>query len=183
MANQVVTAPTTRPRLRRLAAVACLLGAEAIHVAVLDEHMEEWLPAGLFFFCVAVLEGAVAVALLTATSSRVERTAICLSLGTLALWLTSRTVGLPIGPMSGHPEPVGRADAVASALELTTALVLLRTTVVPKAIPWGPSSYLRAALIMAAVTASTTLGVTSEHGRLHTPPDLTPAVPPQARSR
>jgi hypothetical protein len=37
----------------------------------------------------------------------------------------SRTSGLPFGPGGGQPEAVGRADVVASALELATALALV----------------------------------------------------------
>ena len=45
-----------------------------------------------------------------------------LSLATIGLWVVSRTVGLAVGPEVGQPEPVGRADLAATALETATVL-------------------------------------------------------------
>jgi hypothetical protein len=115
----------TTPPLLRLTAVACLFGAEAIHIAVIDEHLSEWLPAGLFFVGIALAEGLLGVGLLVKPTARLRRAAIWVSLGTVAVWLLSRTAGLPVGPMSGRTEHVGISDSVATGFELVTAFALL----------------------------------------------------------
>jgi hypothetical protein len=57
----------------------------------------------------------------------------------LAIWAMSRTTGIPLGPESWTPEPVGIADAVASVLEL--ALVVgCAVLLVPSARSPLPSS-------------------------------------------
>jgi hypothetical protein len=47
------------------------------------------------------------------------------SLAAIALWALSRTAGLPVGPEAGEPEPVGRADLAAVALEAATVLAAI----------------------------------------------------------
>jgi hypothetical protein len=117
--------PVLLPMTVRVTAVCSLFGAEAIHTAVISEHINEWLPIGLFFVGLSLTEGLLAVALITKPSRGVIRLVLGVSLGTVALWLYTRTAGLPIGPMAGHVEEVGRLDLVCSLLELLTAIVLL----------------------------------------------------------
>ncbi|MEP6666086.1 MAG: hypothetical protein ABJA81_06535 [Nocardioidaceae bacterium] len=172
----------TTPSLRRLTAVACLFGAEAVHVSVMDEHMTEWLPAGVFFLVLAIAEGLLSVALITTPARSTERLAIAVSLGAVALWVLSRTVGIPIGPMAGAAEPIGRADLAASTLELMTAALLLARTDGPRATRNSATVYWRAALIVCAVVALTLFGVTHGDPGDEAPPDLTPSVPAGAGS-
>jgi hypothetical protein len=150
---------TTPAWLERVTAAGCLLGAEAIHVAVMDDHFDEWLLAGLFFLAISLAEGLLAVALLVRPSAAVSRLVVGVSLATVALWLVSRTVGLPFGPAPGA-EPFGPADSIASLLELLTAAALLGPAAVPAATHRSASDYRRAALLLATVAALTVLGVT-----------------------
>ncbi len=53
--------PATPAWLERVTAAGCLLGAEAIHVAVMDDHFDEWLLAGLFFLAISLAEGLLAM--------------------------------------------------------------------------------------------------------------------------
>ena len=106
-------------------AVTCLLGAQAIHTAVLPSHWVQWRVEGLFFLGLALIEGALAAGLLLAPSRRVALVAGGASLATVAVWAWTRTLGLPLGPGAGTPEPVGRADLVATLLEVATAVALL----------------------------------------------------------
>jgi len=146
------------PWLARVTAVSCLFGAEAIHTAVIAEYIQEWLPAGLFFLVLSLVQGLLAVALIAAPSRRLERVIIGVSLGTVALWLLSRSVGIPIGPMAWIAEPIGRADIVATALELVTAAVLLATTTVTTSTRRSADAYCRALVIISAVFVLITFG-------------------------
>jgi hypothetical protein len=47
---------------------------------------------------------------------------VVVSVATITLWAGSRTIGLPVGPQVGEPEPVGHADLVATGLPWTAAL-------------------------------------------------------------
>jgi potassium-transporting ATPase KdpC subunit len=107
------------------AAALLLLGGAAIHVAVVPEHLEEYLPFGLFFIVVGAVQVAMAAAVLLRPSRRLFRAALALSVGLPGLWLLSRTAGLPIGPHPGQPEAIGIPDLICTGLEAVTALVLL----------------------------------------------------------
>src|SRR3954451_18280781 len=116
--------PTATPAGAIAVAAACLLGAEGIHTAVIAEHFTEWWAEGAFFLALSIVEGALAAALLLATGQRTCQAAVLASIATIAVWAWSRTTGLPVGPDAGYPEPVGRADTIATLLEALTALVL-----------------------------------------------------------
>src|SRR3954462_8060592 len=117
-------APTRAPAVGIAVAAACLLGAEGIHTAVIAEHFTEWWAEGAFFLALSIVEGALAAALLVAPGRRGGQAAVLASIATIAVWAWSRTTGLPVGPDAGYPEPVGRADTIATLLEALTALVL-----------------------------------------------------------
>lgn len=180
MATVLVT-PSTRASLslRRLTAVACLFGAEAIHVLVINEHMTESLPAGLFFLLLALLEGVLAVALITTPSRSIERLAISVSLATISVWLVSRTTGIPLGPIP-NVESVGRADLVSTTLELVTAAVLLSRTDGTSLTRNSASLYGRAILIFCVVAAVAWFGASNIDSNNEELPDLTPSVPAEA---
>jgi len=108
----------------RAVAVAALFGAELLHTVMIPVHVREWAPAGWFFLLVSVLEGAVAAALLFAPTRPAIRFAIGLSLATVAVWIVSRTVGIPFGPFAFVREPVGTVDMAATVLELATVAAL-----------------------------------------------------------
>jgi hypothetical protein len=164
--------------LRRLAAAAGLLGAETIHVVVMAEHFTQWLPAGLFFLVVAVLEGLAAVALIVGASRRVEQLAIVLNLATVAVWVVSRTVGLPVGPMAGMAEPVGRADLIATTLELATVAVLL-VKVRESETAVRSRGVLSSLLVLGAAAAVTGFGLAPDSSDRHGAPDFYPPCPSQ----
>jgi hypothetical membrane protein len=172
------------PWLCRVTAVSCLFGAEAVHLAVVDEHLQEWLLAGLFFLVLALVEGVLAAALVVAGTPAVRWTVVSVSLGTVALWLLTRTVGLPFGPMAGRPEPLGQADMVATLLELVTAVVLLVPLTGTRTAGWrAPGRPVAAVLVVLAATAVTLVGVLPEESGPEAPLDLTPSVPPEAQAR
>jgi hypothetical protein len=145
-------------------AAACLLGTQAIHTAVMPGHLREWWAQGAFFLGVALVEGALAAALLLAPGSgRVRVAAVAASVATVCVWAWSRTIGMPVGPGAGVAEPVGRADAVATLLEVATAAVLLRAAV-------GRQRPVRSAALacaVAAVALVTAFGLSAAEDHAH----------------
>ena len=122
--DAALAGPTRAPTIAIAVAAACLLGAEGTHTAVIAEHFTEWWAEGVFFLALSMLEGGLAAVLLLAPARPIAQAAVMASIATIAVWAWSRTTGLPIGPEAGYPEPVGRADVVATLLEALTAVAL-----------------------------------------------------------
>jgi hypothetical protein len=161
-------------------AAACLLGAEGIHTAVMGEHLAEWWAEGAFFLALSVLEGGLAAALFLAPARRAFQAAFLISIGTIALWGWSRTTGLPIGPEAAYPEPVGRADAVATLLEAVTAValapgVLRRESASHAPGPGAPRSSGAAVAAVAAVALTTAFGLAGADDHTHASGHTAPA--------
>lgn len=111
------------PRLPWLAAVLSLAAA-GIHFAVAPEHFDEYWLFGWFFIAVAWLQAVWALALVGFAPRRLLLlSGICLNIAVVGLWLSTRTIGLPLGPESGTTEAFGWADITASGLELGIAAV------------------------------------------------------------
>jgi hypothetical protein len=96
-------------------------GAAFIHFAVAPEHFREWWGFGVFFVLCGEAQLGWALLLRRRPWPLVAAVGLTGSLLLVALWLVSRTVGLPLGPDPGAPEAAGTADLVAVALELMTA--------------------------------------------------------------
>jgi hypothetical protein len=115
--------------LRQTLAAVALFGCAAIHLAVIPGHLDHWVVASAFFLALALAEVVGGVLLLGRPGRNVLVAVAAASVVPLALWLWSRTSGLPVGPNPGTAEPVGIADSAAGLLELGTlvvAVVLLR---------------------------------------------------------
>jgi hypothetical protein len=132
-------------------------------------HFREWWAEGAFFFALSLLEGALGAALLFTRARRPCLAAAVLSLATIAVWAWSRTTGLPLGPEAGYPEPVGRADTVATLLEALTALALapaaLRSGLGPH--PPPRSRYRSTAAALVAVAVATAFGLAGADNHTH----------------
>lgn len=101
------------------------LGAGLVHLAVVHEHLKEWWVFGVFFAMVGAAQFLWALAALAADRTPFLRHVVGGNVALIALWATSRTTGLPIGPDSGTPEAAGRADVLCVVLELATVLALV----------------------------------------------------------
>lgn len=144
----------------RLLLAAGFLGSAALHAAVVPDHLAEWGAAGVFFIVLVAAELAVAGLLLARPQPSVLLAAAIASIGPLALWVFSRTLGMPFGPGAGVPEQVGLTDLAACALELTTlfvAVVLLRGKGWLQRRP--PASAHANSLAVTAVVAITAIGL------------------------
>lgn len=101
------------------------IGAGVIHFLVTPEHFEEAMLFGVFFLLLGVFQVVWAGAALLKPNALVLLSGVVASAAVIAIWVVSRTAGLPIGPEAGEPEPVGLPDALASGLE---ALIVLGGT-------------------------------------------------------
>jgi hypothetical protein len=117
------------PEVLRFAVAVASAGAATIHFAVIDQHFAEYLLFGVFFVAVALAQ----LGWVVAVVSNPTRTVYVIgALGNALIavtWVTSRTIGLPLGPGAGEPEPVGIADVVSTAFEVAVVvgtLLLLR---------------------------------------------------------
>ena len=101
------------------------MGAGLIHASVTVAHVREYWLFGLLFAIVAPSQ--VVWAALVQRRPADRRLLIAgavANVAVAAVWLVSRTTGLPIGPHAGTPEAVGVKDVLATADELGLALVV-----------------------------------------------------------
>jgi hypothetical protein len=143
----------------RLVLAAGLVGSAVVHAAVVPAHLREWTAAGVFFILLTAVELALAGLVL----ARPGRMALLATAGAclvpLTVWAYSRTIGLPIGPEAGVPEPIGLSDTVASVLELGT---LLATVVMIRARARTERLFTTthaSRLLLVAVVATTVVGL------------------------
>lgn len=150
----------------RWAVASSLAGAAVIHATVVGEHLEEWAPAGLFFLALVVLESALGMLALLAWSRLNAVLGLLTSVGTVAVWAISRTVGMPIGPADFQvPEAVGTADLVCGGLELVAAAVCAYSLSRPPVATGsglrgrGLTQSLGAGVVVASVALATAYGI------------------------
>lgn len=150
--------------LRWAAAAACA-GAAVVHFAHAPAHLDENALHGAFFLAVGWAQLAIAFALARWSTRRTTWiAAAAVDAGVVAVWVLTRTVGLP----GDDPEAVGFPDVLATVLELgvvVAALLALRPAVVRRATPrlhpllGGVAAVALAGVVSASVTPS----VAGEH--------------------
>jgi hypothetical protein len=96
--------------------------AAVIHFAVTPEHFEEYVLFGVFFVVLAAFQFLWGVVMPQRPSPGVLWLGLVVNLGVIAIWVVSRTWGLPIGPEAGEAEEVGLLDGLSTAAE---ALIVL----------------------------------------------------------
>lgn len=124
--------PSVRPsRTERLTGIglaqwlvaALLAGAGAVHLALAPSHFGESTAEGVGFVIAAWLQLVLAVAALVRPSRLVARAVIAVSFACIAVWVVSRTFGLPFGAHAGHAETVTVVDGVTVAMEAATIVI------------------------------------------------------------
>lgn len=89
-----------------------------LHAAVVREHWEEWALFGAFFVAAALAQGVWGSLLLNGVAPRwLVGGGGFGQLAIIAVWVLSRTVGLPVGPDVGIAERIGFLDALTTAFE------------------------------------------------------------------
>jgi len=115
-------------RLDRAAAIPLLmlsLAAGAIHFAVIQEHLLEFVPYAVLFVALAWYQVTWPLAHLWYRGAWLTWLTVAVNLGAVAVWAWSRTIGLPFGPAPCEVELVGPLDVTASAMEVVLATLLL----------------------------------------------------------
>jgi hypothetical protein len=105
--------------------------AGLIHAVAAIQHVNEYVPFALFFALVAPAQFAWGAALYRRPGRRLLLAGALGSLAVAALWVVSRTSGLPLGPEAWEPESVGLVDATATAAELVLAAIALAHLLAP----------------------------------------------------
>src|SRR5215472_19155906 len=120
LARDAVHAPpasTARPYvLSGLAALS--VGAAAIHFAVVFEHFAEYTLYGVFFLVISWAQIIWPALLLWRPARPWLWLGIAGNAIVIAVYVASRTAGLPFGPDLHHTESIGALDVVGCALEL-----------------------------------------------------------------
>ena len=163
--------PLTQRAAARFALAAAAVGAGAIHLAFAPEHVQEYLPLGIGFIAAGVLQLGWAVALVVRDSSRWLLVGGVLSLAFVAVYLMSRTVGLPLGPDAFEAEPFGLSDLICCALELPVGVAAIALARRPAALRrraglrWA--AILAVAFVVVGSASTTALAASGPHGRGH----------------
>lgn len=115
----------TRGQALAGAAAALGVGAGLVHLSVASEHWLEYRAFGVFFLIAGLAQLAWAWALWARPSVPLLRLGVGGNIVLVALWVLSRTVGLPIGPHHWSPEVLGWPDGIAVALEAGSIAIAL----------------------------------------------------------
>jgi hypothetical protein len=153
---------TLRPYL--LGGLAALsVGAAAIHFAVTFEHFAEYTLYGIFFLVISWAQVIWPAVLLWRPSRLWLWLGMAGNALVIAVYVASRTVGLPFGPDSHNPESVGALDVVSCVLEFGLiagcATLLWRPSLADR--PVGRRSALVNAAALVAVPAAVIAATTS----------------------
>jgi hypothetical protein len=126
--------PITREQMILNLAGSLSLTAALIHATVMPEHFQEWWGYGLFFLVVAIAQTLYGVGLIlsawgatsTWASSSIWKhharafyvAGIVGNIAIIALYVISRTSGIPLGPHAGETEPFSTIGVVSKMVEL-----------------------------------------------------------------
>src|SRR5262245_7318192 len=100
-----------------------LLGAGAIHLAMVPSHLAESGVEGAGFVAAAWAQMLLAVGLLVRPRRWMLYAVVAVSAVGIAAWVVSRTAGLPFGAHAGHAETVSFVDGACVALEIGAVAV------------------------------------------------------------
>lgn len=109
------------PRGRRLQVAAGLVTMSAgfVHALAGESHFSIWWGYGLFFAIVSICQLLGGAALFFWRSRGLYWAGIVGTVVIVAVYVLTRTVGVPFGPEAGDVERIGLLDAVSKAFELT----------------------------------------------------------------
>jgi hypothetical protein len=100
-----------------------LLGAGAIHLAMVPSHLSESGVEGAGFMVAAWAQILLAVGLLVRPRRGMLYAVVAVSAACVVAWVISRTAGLPFGAHAGHAETISFVDGACVALEVAALVV------------------------------------------------------------
>jgi hypothetical protein len=107
-----------KPRSWLVRATVLAVALGIIHFMATPLYFDQWLGYGLFFFAAAALQVMYSMSLAASPPNRALLwVGIVGNALAIALWVVTRTVGIPVGPMAGEVLPIGLLDGVAQLLE------------------------------------------------------------------
>lgn len=90
-----------------------------IHILATPLYFDQWLGYGIVFVAIAVLQVMYSMVLAVNPPRRIYLWAGILgNILIVAVWLLTRTVGVPLGPMAGEVLPIEFLDGLAQILEV-----------------------------------------------------------------
>jgi len=111
------------PRIQLLIGMSAVVGL--IHGKAFIDHVDHYWLFGMFFAVLTYAQILWAMRLWRRPDDRrLFKAVAVMSLGVVAIWLVSRTVGLPIGPWAGRAEGIGLPDLVATLDELVIVAII-----------------------------------------------------------
>ncbi|MEA2194039.1 MAG: hypothetical protein QOG42_473 [Solirubrobacteraceae bacterium] len=111
---------------RTMLLVGLSAAAGIIHARALFDHATHYWLFGVFFGVLTYAQVLWAIIVYRRPDERRWLMPAAVgSLVVLGIWIVSRSVGLPIGPWAGRPEPFGVADIAASLDELVLAALIV----------------------------------------------------------
>jgi hypothetical protein len=144
-----------------MAALSFIVGV--IHVTASIDHFDEYALYTPVFAMIAAFQIGWAVLVVRRPSRIVLLVGALVSIGIAALWVVSRTSGVPFARIPWVPEPVGAADVTATIGECTIALVVFclllasRVEFARRAVSW------LAGLLLTLLVFSVLYGLGSGH--------------------
>lgn len=149
--------PAERRRTLPAQLALCSAAAATIHFAVIRPHWDDYVPFAIAFALTGAFQLAWAAVVLVRPGRAVLLAGVVVNLGVVAVWVLSRTAGMPVGPEHWTPEAVGVADVVSTIFELMIAggsLALLSSQAQARYTSWLDR---RAAAQMTAIAIGVTL--------------------------
>jgi hypothetical protein len=98
------------------------IAAGLIHAIAMIDHFTHWWAYGVFFLVLTYGQVLWGIGLLRRPADdHALRIGAIANLAIVAVWVYSRTIGLPLGPDAGNPEAVGAMDVAATLDQLVLA--------------------------------------------------------------
>jgi hypothetical protein len=160
--------PARAPRSETYGALGALsIVTGVLHAKAMVDHASHYWPFGVCFGLLTCWQTGWGVRAYRAQLSRRALVAgAWVNVAVVLVWLTSRTVGVPIGPWAGEPEALGMIDIMASLDELViVAMVasLVSATRLP-GLAWLRGAY---AVRLGIMLSSASLFATTIGGHTH----------------
>jgi hypothetical protein len=158
-----VTSPSPERQLDDRLFVVCGLAwaAGVIHAKAAIDHRDVSALHVVFFEIVACAQLLWGAALYRRPGQRLLAAGAIGSLAVVAVWVLSRTIGLPVGPTPWRPEAVAAIDAIATADEIVLAGLValgLGASRRPAAARWLGTPLVGVALALVLVSSLVVIG-------------------------